>query len=71
MSEGVLSTLHPSAIDRLSDLTERIFLSDLTTLEALGILAILEVTDQRVNAAAAPVLRLMPDVARPHKLTVR
>jgi hypothetical protein len=36
-------------------------LGDLTTLEVLAILAVLESADQRVNGAIAPVLRLVRD----------
>jgi hypothetical protein len=48
------------AINRVAELSERVHISDLTTLEILAMLAVLEPADERVNARPAPVLRLAP-----------
>jgi hypothetical protein len=43
---------------RLGELASRVCIDDLTTLEALAVVAVMESADQRVNAPPAPVLRL-------------
>jgi hypothetical protein len=46
------------------DLTNRIALSDLTDLELLALIALLEPADERVNRQTAPVLKLAPKLSR-------
>jgi hypothetical protein len=54
-----LSALHAQAANRLAELTERIGIEDLTALELLAFLAVLESADKRLHAPSAPVLQLV------------
>jgi hypothetical protein len=54
-----LASVHWPAIDRALALMNRIKLTDLTTPEILGLVAIFEAADRRVNADTAPVLALI------------
>lgn len=47
-------------IKRVSDITSRVGLDDLTDVELVGVLALLEPVDERINARRAPVLHLAP-----------
>jgi hypothetical protein len=58
--DKLLSVVRPEAIYRVCELMERITPDDLTALEVLAIVAVLESADQRVNAPTAPVLQLIP-----------
>jgi hypothetical protein len=55
---------HARALSRMFEITERIDPEWLTSDEILSIVAVLEPADQRVNAPAAPVLRLAPKQRR-------
>jgi hypothetical protein len=56
----VLDFVRWPAMERLRLLMERVKMVDLTSQEVLALVAVLESADQRVNAATAPVLQLMP-----------
>jgi hypothetical protein len=56
----ILALVRQPANDRLCSLMDRVKPADLTAQEILGLLAVLEPVDQRVNARIAPVLQLMP-----------
>ena len=47
------------AAQRVADLTDRVGIDDLTTLEMLALIAFLEQADERVNGRSAVVLELV------------
>ncbi|WP_201358584.1 hypothetical protein [Mycobacterium paraintracellulare] len=51
-------------IKRVSDITSRVALDDLTDVELVGLLALVEPVDERINARRAPVLHLVPGSRR-------
>jgi hypothetical protein len=59
-----LGALRAQATERLFELTNRIAVKDLTTLEVFAIVAVLEPADQRVNAPQARLLQLAPGARR-------
>jgi hypothetical protein len=60
MCDELLDMVHLPAVARMRDLTKRVKAVDMTPLEVLAIVAVLESADQRLNAPTAPVLQLLP-----------
>jgi hypothetical protein len=60
MVDDILWVVRSPGVARVCELMERVPLRDLTTLEILALVVVLEAADQRVNAPAAPVLQLIP-----------
>jgi hypothetical protein len=59
MIDDVLSVVRRPAFARQLELMDRVPPGDLTPLEVMALLAILESADQRVNARTAPVFELV------------
>jgi hypothetical protein len=57
--DDALAPVRLPAVDRLLLLMNRVKIAELTMPEVLGLVAVFEAADQRVNAAAAPVLTLI------------
>ncbi len=53
-----------SAEERVVEITDRVGIEDLTDLEMLALIAVLEPAEQRVNGHTATVLRLAPKQSR-------
>jgi hypothetical protein len=58
--DDVLGFVRGPATDRMHLLMNRLKPSALTAQEILALVAVFEAADQRANAPAAPVLRLLP-----------
>ena len=56
-----LQISHLPAVGRLRALMSRVNVADLTPLEVLAMLAVLEAVDARVNGPTATVLRFAPN----------
>ena len=66
--DDALTPVRLRAVDRLLLLMNRVKVADLTTPEVLGLVAVFEAAEQRVNADTAPVLALIArggDVRQP------
>jgi hypothetical protein len=57
--DGLLAFARGPAIDRLLRLMNRVKIADLSMPEVLGLVAVFEAADARVNVGAAPVLALI------------
>jgi hypothetical protein len=55
-----LAPVRLSAVEQLIDLMNRVKVADLTTPEVLGLMAVFECADARINAGMAPELVLAP-----------
>jgi hypothetical protein len=56
---AALASIRLPAVEQLLELMARVKVAELTTPEVLGLVAVFEAAEQRVNAAAAPVLALI------------
>jgi hypothetical protein len=59
MIDDILSLVRTPGCGRLRELMDRVAASDLTSLEVLALVAVMEAGDQRVNGPIAPVLQLV------------
>jgi hypothetical protein len=59
MTDDILSLVRQPTFARLHELMDRVPPDDMTTLEVLALVVVLEAADQRVNAPTAPVFQLI------------